>query len=40
MYLDQNERLAEQDDKIFIKGVVIVMVAAALWWLLFDLINA
>jgi hypothetical protein len=39
MYETENERLAEQDNKIFSKGVIIVMVAAFLWWLLFYFIN-
>jgi hypothetical protein len=39
MYETEKEKLAEQDDKIFLKAVIIVMVAAFLWWLMFYLIN-
>jgi hypothetical protein len=39
MYETEKEKLAEQDGKIFTKGVIITMVAAVLWWLLFYFIN-
>ncbi len=40
MYTNEKEKLAEQDGKIFTKGVAIAMVAAVLWWLLFYFINS
>lgn len=39
MYTNEQEKKAEQDDKIFLKGMSITMVAAVLWWLLFYFIN-
>ena len=40
MHRSEKEKLAEQDPRIFNKGVTIAMVAAVLWWLLFYFINS
>jgi hypothetical protein len=39
MYRNEKEKLAEQDIKIFNKAVVITMISAVLFWLLFYIIN-
>jgi hypothetical protein len=39
MYPTENEKLAEQDEKIFIKGVIIATISAFLFWVPFYLIN-
>lgn len=39
MYRTEKDKSAEQEPRIFNKGVAITMIAAVLWWLLFYFIN-